>query len=144
MMIDTETNEDGLHEVKKWPLYLTDDQATTLMDTSSVAWLADEDSWTQVGNSGSCYNYAYIDGQMHSLELLEDGSVEADPIGTLPTKSVCFRVELGSKTYRIKAVGHSFEYEGIVPEDEVGSLIQTMLIANDLRRVTVTETEVVE
>lgn len=137
MMIDTQTNEDGLHEVKKWPLYLTDDQVTTLMDTSSVAWLADEDSWTQVGNGGSCYNYAYIDGQMHSLELLEDGSVEADPIGILPTKS-------SSKTYRIKAVGHSFEYEGTVPEDEVGSLIQTMLIANDLRRVTVTETEVVE
>jgi|11_taG_2_1085331.scaffolds.fasta_scaffold00060_12 hypothetical protein len=136
MMIDTRKDEDGLHEVKKWPLYLTDDQVATLMDTSSVAWLADEDSWTQVGNSGSCYNYAYIDGQMHSLELLEDGSVEADPVGDLPKED-----DGNRKTYRIKAVGHTFDYETIVHESDVGSLVQALLNENDLRRITLTETE---
>jgi len=140
MMIDTQKDEDGLHIAKKWPLYLTDDQVATLVDTSSVAWLADEDSWTQHGNGGSCYNYAYIDGQMHSLELLEDGSVEADPMGSRLKKD-----DGNRKTYRIKAVGQSFEYEEtFIQEDDVASLIEMLLIGNDLRRITLTEMEVVE
>ena len=135
MMIDTRKDEDGLHEVKKWPLYLTDDQVATLMDTSSVAWLADEDSWTQVGSGGSCYNYTYMDGRMHSLELFEDGSVEAVPIGTLPKK-------VSPKTYLLNAVAKDFEYETTVPEDEIGDLIQSLL-KNDSRSMSFTVTELI-
>lgn len=136
MMIDTQTDEDGLHEVKRWPLYLTDDQVATLMDMSSPAWLADEDSWTQVGNGGSCYNYAYIDGRMHSLELLEDGSLEADPIGDLPKKGK-------RKTYLLNAVAKSFEYETSVPEDEIGSLVESLL-KNHSPSISFTLTEMFE
>ena len=49
------------------------------------------------------------------------------------------------KTYRIKAVGQSFEYEEtFIQEDDVASLIENLLIGNDLRRITLTEMEVVE